>query len=670
MIAGRKQPTDSGLVFFRVNSYLGFALVLAALVALAAPARADAEVRKAPSPGWVEVVDLNAVTAPTGGPRNGISNILADTQFIHRPKGYADYTRYAYKIVERPGLENGARITFSFDPVKHSVSLNQLRIIRNGAVIDKLAEATIEIFRQERDARIGVLNGWLTAYINLSDVRLGDIIDYATTYETRPLVGEKLFYASLALQWEEPLGLLRRRITWPASQPLHVKNFRTVLSPTTTTTGANTSYFWEVRNPEPVLVEQNLPAEFPAWASVQVSSTDRWQDIVDALADHYEPSTELPLAWVAKLDAIAAQDASAEAKMIGALRLVQDEIRYISLAIGVGSYLPRDPAAVVATGFGDCKDKALLLVSALKYLGIQSEIALTDLDAGRALGTALPALEQFDHVVVKARIGRETYWLDATDFLQGGTAANLVQAEYGFGLPVTEGGAKLEEMPSRAMNEPSMFIDEQFSFPRDETEPLRLGVSATYEGGDADAMRRRLAGTSLADLGIQYLQYYNKRYPGLVTTAPPVASDNRDGNVLIVKEFYELPQEALKSSEIAASFPLKAELGNDRFPTPTAVGRKGPIYLGKPVQRRHRMVIRNLKATFLRPDDLNVFSAYFVLWVWSHATPTEFTLDWHLRNLATQVPAEDIAAYLKSVDKLTTNTYLTYNFGYVEQPGQ
>ena len=37
-------------------------------------------------------------------------------------------------------------------------------------------------------------DGWLTAHVNIDDVRVGDVVDYAETYEIRPLVGKDLFF--------------------------------------------------------------------------------------------------------------------------------------------------------------------------------------------------------------------------------------------------------------------------------------------------------------------------------------------------------------------------------------------------------------------------------------------------------------------------------------------
>nr|WMD00009.1 DUF3857 domain-containing protein [Aminobacter aminovorans] len=92
------------------------------------------------------------------------------------------------------GRQDAATINLNFDPARHSIKLNHLRVIRDGVVQDRLAEATFDIYRQERDSGRGVFDGWLTARLDVRDVRVGDTIDYATTSDRKQLVGEDLFY--------------------------------------------------------------------------------------------------------------------------------------------------------------------------------------------------------------------------------------------------------------------------------------------------------------------------------------------------------------------------------------------------------------------------------------------------------------------------------------------
>ncbi|MET3597430.1 MULTISPECIES: DUF3857 domain-containing protein [Mesorhizobium] len=643
-------------------------LFLVALAGLISPARADEIVRKGPEADWIKSVDVPSADPARGDQiKNGISWLLADEQIIHRDYGYDDYSRTVYRIVDRPGLEQGASIDLQFDPSRHKVTLNHLRIVRDGQVLDRLDDVKFDIFRQEKDAEKGVFDGWLTAHVNIDDVRVGDVVDYGETYEITPLVGKGLFFYSFSTEWEEPVGLIRTSIIWPASRPLAIKPRGTEIKPVISTSGTGSIYLWEIANPKPVKVEENVPTDFPAWGSIDVSSTASWQSIIDAIQPYYKPATAFPPAFAAKLDEIAARHPLPEDRMIQAMRLVQDEIRYVSLSIGSGSYIPRDPATVIQSGFGDCKDKALLLASALARLGVSAQVALADLDHGRALDQHLPALRDFDHAIVKATIGAKIYWLDATDYLQGGDASNFPQPDYGFALPVFGSGA-LEKMPSAELESPTVKVAEEFSFPDKPDGHLTLSVLSTHEGADADYMRGKLASRSVSELSDAYLKYYSKRYPGIESAAKLEIFDNRDGNIINVRESYRLPAQALTANDLAKNFSIKAaDLGTD-LPTPSMVNRAGPVSLGSPVYRRHTVTVSNLKARFSGGEMKDVVTPYLSLKSsWSN-TPTTFEVQWDFRTLATQVPAKAVNDYLKSVKDVSDNIDWTFDFTYQDAP--
>ncbi|RTL93965.1 MAG: DUF3857 domain-containing protein [Hyphomicrobiales bacterium] len=650
------------------RSFRCLLLFLVFLAGSILPAGADEIVRKGPMADWIKTVDIPAADpARADRIKNSISWLLSDEQIIHRDHGYDDYSRSVYRIVDRPGLERGASIDLQFDPSRHRVTFNHLRIIRDGQVLDRLADVKFDIFRQEKDAEKGVYDGWLTAHVNIDDVRVGDIVDHGETYETTPLVGKDLFFDTFSTEWDEPVGLIRTSVIWPAAQPLAIKPRGTEIKPVLTASGSDTVYLWEIANPKPIKVEENLPTDFPAWGSIDVSSTAEWQSVVNAIQPYYRPVTAFPAAFTAKLDEIAAKHAQPEDRMIQAMRLVQDEIRYVSLSMGSGSYIPRDPAVVIQSGFGDCKDKALLLASALQRLGIPAQVALADLDKGRALDQHLPAIRAFDHAIVKAMIGAKIYWLDATNYLQGGDASDFWQPDYGFALPLF-GNGQLEKMPSPELTSPSIKVAEDFSFPDRPDGHLTLTVLSTYEGADADNMRSSLASRSLSDLSDSYLKYYSKRYPGIESAARLEVFDNRDGNIINVRESYQLPAQALAANDLAKNFPIKAVDLSADLPTPTMVDRAGPIALGAPVYRSHAITVSNLKARFSGEGMKNIVTPYLSLKSsWSN-TPTTFEVKWNFRTLATQVPAKAIGDYLKSVKDVGDNTDWSFNFTYQDAP--
>ncbi len=93
------------------------------------------------------------------------------------------------------------------------------------------------------------------------------------------------------------------------------------------------------------------------------------------------------------------------------------QVRYTGIEFGEASNVPWSPAETVKRGFGDCKDKATLLVALLRQAGIRADLALLYDGPGRDLDLDLPGMGVFDHAIVRARIGTTDVWIDATEDL-------------------------------------------------------------------------------------------------------------------------------------------------------------------------------------------------------------------------------------------------------------
>lgn len=78
---------------------------------------------------------------------------------------------------------------------------------------------------------------------------------------------------------------------------------------------------------------------------------------------------------------------------------VQQQVRYVDVEVGIGGFRPSPPHEVLDRRWGDCKDKALLLVDLLAEAGIAAHPALV-YSGGRRLLTDFPSPFQFNHVIV------------------------------------------------------------------------------------------------------------------------------------------------------------------------------------------------------------------------------------------------------------------------------
>jgi transglutaminase-like putative cysteine protease/tetratricopeptide (TPR) repeat protein len=93
------------------------------------------------------------------------------------------------------------------------------------------------------------------------------------------------------------------------------------------------------------------------------------------------------------------------------------EVRYTGIEFGQSKLEPQPPSEVLKRHYGDCKDKASLLVAMLRASGIQADIALLNAGPGRDVTAELPGMNQFDHAIVyvpPAAPGEKSLWIDAT----------------------------------------------------------------------------------------------------------------------------------------------------------------------------------------------------------------------------------------------------------------
>lgn len=656
----------------RMQGAIAFASGLIAVIVLLGPAAADPGVSRAPAGDWVEILEIPQTESRYADRvRGGKAYLMSEFQIRPAENGWETYDRVAYEVVDRTGLESAASLETEFDPEAETVTLNRLHIVRDGKIIDLTQKVKIDIARRERDAEKGIFDGRLTAYMNIEDVRVGDIIDWATTIVRRPAVAADQIFQAFKVEWNVPVSRFRIKVQVPQGRPLFHLSRETGLKPEIRSAGGSTAYVWELIDPEPIADQPNAPPDYPLQGLVEISSTRDWADIVAVTKPHYDLTQELPEQFRGRLAAIAERTSEPQDRLVEALRLVQDDLRYVSLAMGTGTYIPRSPMEVVRSGFGDCKDKSMLLAIALRTLGIDADVALTHSREGLALPQRLPGIPVFDHVIVRAKIADRIYWLDPTNYLQGGRADTLVPPAFGYALPLAEGTAALEAIPRPQPVDPAAAIHETFDFPKADGDPLKLTVRSTYRAESADWMRYRLKNESTAKLSNDYVAYYNGQYPGIHSVAPLEVADDRELNIVKVIERYELDAADLTGDGLTKDFPLKADFALADFPNPSRVGRTAPVWLGRPVFKQHTALVRNLKAKFAPPDDTKPTIAPFgALTALTEATDTSFQVVWTFMTHTDRIPPGYLKSYSKTLDEFWRNTKWNYDFSYVAKPGQ
>ncbi len=160
--------------------------------------------------------------------------------------------------------------------------------------------------------------------------------------------------------------------------------------------------------------EPGLPADQPRSAYVAFSTGRSWGDIARRYSDIVEQAIQgSDLTPILRSAGVPADSQLGTIQRL--LARVSEDIRYTGVELGEGSLVPRKPAETLRRKFGDCKDKAVLLVALLRASDIPAYVALLNAGEGSPdVEESLPGFGTFNHAIVVVP-GSPAIWIDPTD---------------------------------------------------------------------------------------------------------------------------------------------------------------------------------------------------------------------------------------------------------------
>ena len=544
------------------SPFLRYALFLASLVLVASPGLLTGQTPReavssdthsavehfyaiGPAPDWVEPLtpDLDP-PIPFEGPINpGIYFRLVDYQ-SHAEKG-AEYYHYACEFLSVAGVHEESEFSIEFDPAYQTLELHRIRRMRDGEWEDVLDPEIIRLTVPEDELGEGLLDGHVSLLIFLKDVRPGDIVEYDYTLAGRNPVFEGAFFDTFPTEWETTVQQLSYRLLKDPERSLNWKAHRSSIEPVKRPPSDESEWeewTWTKTDIPPRILENRLPAWFLRFGLVEISEFPDWQSVAAWGARQYEIGGEAVTPELAEvIDQIKADYDSTEDQIIGAIRFVQDSIRYLGIEDGANAFRPVQPNQSFERRFGDCKDKTVLLRQILAELGVDSVPVCVHHAWRERLDDLIPSPIAFDHVILRIDLPNgEALWCDATDSHQGGTVETLAFPRYGRGLVLAPETTGLSELPEPNPSDHRIEVVETY-FLGDPGQPARLEVETIYTGAEADTARYHLESSEPDSLRRLYLDYYRENYPSIEIDGPIEPQDDREANRVVVREKYHFP---------------------------------------------------------------------------------------------------------------------------------
>ena len=237
---------------------------------------------------------------------------------------------------------------------------------------------------------------------------------------------------------------------------------------------------WAVRDVKEIRHEPDMPplrgmagqmivSFFPAGGTSRKNEFANWEgmgswygNLVSGRMDASNPMKQ-------EVSSLTAGKTATLQKMQAIAGFMQHDIRYVEIQLGIGGWQPHSAPDVFSHRYGDCKDKATLMRTMLREIGVDSYHVLINTRRG-SVTRETPAHNGFNHAILAIKLpdevkdpsliavmqhpklGRVLFFDPTNELTPFGEIGGYLQANYG--LLVTQEGGELVQLPQQpsAMN--------------------------------------------------------------------------------------------------------------------------------------------------------------------------------------------------------------------------
>ena len=418
------------------------------------------------APQWMHA--LVGVTLPSYDEKTDAVLLYSDTNVsVLSVDKIRTHVREAYKILRPEGREHGT-VYVHFNPRRKITNLHAWCIPAQGKDYEvKEKDAT--------DIAAPIEGGYLiedTKYrvLRIPAPDVGNIVGYEYEVEEQPFwlqnvwrfqetdpVRETHYSLHLPSGWEYKASWL----SYPEVKP--------------TEGGGNVSQ-WVISEVKGMRYEPEMPpwrgvagqlivSFFPGGGTSRKNEFANWGSMGSWFGSLYSGQMDASEPIKQQINGLVAGKSTLLQKIQAIAGFLQHDIRYVAIELGIGGWQPHAASEVFSHRYGDCKDKATLMQTMLRVIGVESYHVVINAQRGVVTRDA-PAHDGFNHeilaiqlpdnvkdpsliaVIQHPKLGRILFFDPTNEVTPFGQIGGYLQANYG--LLVTPEGGELVELPQQA----------------------------------------------------------------------------------------------------------------------------------------------------------------------------------------------------------------------------
>jgi tetratricopeptide (TPR) repeat protein/transglutaminase-like putative cysteine protease len=358
------------------------------------------------------------------------SDKLSDVTILYEEASYnlsdtgaLTYThRMVYRIETRKGVDDWAESSIDFDPWYQDPSQIHARVLQTDGAFAELDQKTIAesaVNDNEEDTYSSVRQ----RKAPLPGLAVGAIVEEVVSVTGRKAYAPGGSAYRYYFTDNAPVDRQKVIVDLPVSMPFQerISHLPQLSITRSEANGRRHIEYVQDHQPAAVASDIDLPSISQPSPVVEFATGSSWASVAHEYAVLSDP--RILTSQVQSLLPINPA-ASRFDRIQQLVQRLHKEVRYTGIEFNEAQLIPQPPSEVLKRHYGDCKDKAALLVSMLHAAAIPAHLALLDAATGNDVNPDLPGMNRFNHAIVyvPASSADPALWIDATaDFNEVGT---------------------------------------------------------------------------------------------------------------------------------------------------------------------------------------------------------------------------------------------------------